>query len=98
EIFPGTAIGTVVLAYRAPLPLGEVGSPLLPALAGRELLGESPAFGGLDGKDAGDVARTGLVAWFHRICWHCHSPDTRQAGVYVEWAQAGVRCGSSTST
>eukprot|EP00659_Diplonema_papillatum_P003495 gene3494-biopygen3434 len=42
EVAPGIAVGAVVFAHRAPLPLAQVGAPVTPALAVR--LGQALAF------------------------------------------------------
>ncbi len=42
---PGVAVGRIVLAHRAPLPVGEVRPPPLPVLAARPVLGQPRLFG-----------------------------------------------------
>ena len=45
KVVPGRAVRAVVLAHRAPLPLGEVGPPALPVLRALRVLLEADAFG-----------------------------------------------------
>src|ERR1700686_3916552 len=46
KVVPGVAMRTVVLADRAPLALGQIRTPLLPALAGRKARREAGVLGG----------------------------------------------------
>src|SRR5205823_1437109 len=46
KVFPGRAVWGIVLAHRAPLPLGEVGSPALPVGGARVCLFQSFCFRG----------------------------------------------------
>src|SRR4029450_12157909 len=45
EVFPGIAVRAVVLTDRAPLALGEIRAPFLPAFAGGEGGGQSVGVG-----------------------------------------------------
>src|SRR5262249_48954551 len=45
EVIPGVAVGTVVFAHRAPLPLAQIGAPLLPGRASFAVLLEPGLFG-----------------------------------------------------
>src|SRR5262249_14988996 len=60
EVAPAVAALAVVLAYRAPLPLGEVGAEALPVLLAPFILVEAAPFG-VDG--ARRIAHRGLRGW-----------------------------------
>src|SRR5882762_5632964 len=63
EIVPGVAVGAVVLAYRAPLPLAQVGSPLLPGGLEVVRLLQARVFGGRwRCGHSGILERRGVVA------------------------------------
>src|SRR5262249_883123 len=52
EVVPGVAVGGVVLADRAPLPLGQVRPPALPVADALAVLREAEAFGVAGGGEA----------------------------------------------
>jgi hypothetical protein len=45
EVVPAAAVGGVVFPHRAPLPLGEIGTPALPVLLAPRVLGEAFSLG-----------------------------------------------------